>query len=416
MPLTQNLYDLLQSQANIQDTRAQTEQRQLSAMALKQQMQEQDMKMKERDATKQVLMQTLAGGPAAQVDKSLDPAETDTTIIAAKKEIQRLRIESQQSSKMAQEILKAGGSMEAAEQYRKDAINATSRAGLAQSRLLNEQKTVAQEIGGIAGTANSDDKAGNFELAANRIKELDPDLYKRLPFDKDVMGNPVWGNTSKQTMDSLFNSSMTSAQQLDRQIKLTDQQRKDREEQLRAEDQKRKDRLTDAQIAKQLSGVAKDEAQTAKYKEQTGEQKAKAQRLDQMAAKPATPALKESAKQVAKTAFPDEKFDSSLDAFAADVADRANRIRSEAFRAGDEIGLDEARQQAIDELKPFVTRKVEKRWFGADIVTRSYSQAGKPTTGEKAAPASSVQDGTVIVNKATGERKVMKDGQWQTVQ
>ena len=48
------------------------------------------------------------------------------------------------------------------------------------------------------------------------------------------------------------------------------------------------------------------------------------------------------------------KFDKTLDNFAADVADRANKIRAEEAKVGNDMDPGEARQQAIAELKPFV--------------------------------------------------------------
>jgi hypothetical protein len=80
--------------------------------------------------------------------------------------------------------------------------------------------------------------------------------------------------------------------------------------------------------------------------------------LGTLASKPATPAMANLAKASiqAQGDFKDAKFDDTLNAFAGDVADRANRIRADANREGEDIGLDEARQQAIAELKPFVKK------------------------------------------------------------
>src|SRR5262249_2417555 len=48
------------------------------------------------------------------------------------------------------------------------------------------------------------------------------------------------------------------------------------------------------------------------------------------------------------------KFDGTLGAFANDVASRANKIRADAAARGDDISMDDARQQAIEQLRPFI--------------------------------------------------------------
>jgi hypothetical protein len=83
-------------------------------------------------------------------------------------------------------------------------------------------------------------------------------------------------------------------------------------------------------------------------------------RLTAISSKPATAVMKASARDVIKSdpAFKDAPMGGTLDAFAADVADRANKIRADAARGGEDMGLDEARQQALDELRPFVKKEM----------------------------------------------------------
>jgi membrane protein involved in colicin uptake len=174
---------------------------------------------------------------------------------------------------------------------------------------------------------------------------LDPELAKSLLLDRDTTGAPVYGPQTQRTMSSLGQMALTEEQRQNLKLKADDDARKSQEAAIRQADEKRKEKLTDARVALL-------HAQTYKARREP-EAKAKS-----VAVKPATSADRNAAASAIDAEFEGAKFSpGSREKMAADVADRARKIFADAAASGNSIGMDEARDQAMEELKPFVTDK-----------------------------------------------------------
>jgi hypothetical protein len=290
---------------------------------------------------------------------------------------------------LSTKIMQAGGDPKVADQWNDNATNASWRATQAQREYLAEQKNMVGQIASVAATAKDD---ATLNSAYQQIASVDPKMAQKIgvQLDRDPFtGNFVFGDNSQRTMKVLTASGRTAEQQANEALKVTAEQDRVAKETRMVADEARKSRETDADIALK-------QAHAGLYKAQTG-QVGKPKAAANIESKPATGPQKNSAMDAitAQEDFKNTKFDSTLPAFAADVADRANKIRADAKRNGEDMGLDDARQQAIDELKSFVAdRKVGETTipllgtkFGGEM-RKTYTRGG--TT--KTAPAGGVPE------------------------
>jgi hypothetical protein len=363
---------------------------------------------REDQANRQVLS-TYLQGSAAMGDKSLDIQEGDTPVTVAQKSLRQAQQNSRQSWQLANGILQAGGSVALAERYITDARLADQRALTAQRELRLEQKEQSLRAADIAGGMTKDEEA--FQAGIKQLRVEAPDMVDRLSWDKDAAGNPVLGETSKRTANTLAQSGMTEAQRIDKQIKMDDELRKQRDEQRKIAEDKINDQEKNARIANLQQSTKTSAALEAERKQKAEQAKLKAERAQTVASKEPSKEMVKQASAAIEARY-EEKFDTkSLDAFAGDVAARANKIRADNLRAGVDVSVDEARQQAMDELDQFSKAKHESTYFGLgpDHNTRSYSRGrepdkapekakekpsepGKPTGSAIALPTGSVAD------------------------
>jgi len=332
---------------------------------------------REDQANRQVLSNFLQGSQAMG-DKSNDIQEGDSPVTVAQKSLRQAQTQAQQSWGLANALIKAGGSVGLAERYVTDARMADQRALNAQRELRLEQKDQALRASNIAGTASDEP---TFQSAIAQLREEAPDMVNRLSWDTDAAGKPVLGETSKRTMNTLAQSGMTEAQKIDKQVKVEDELRKQREEARKIEDDKVNLQEKNARIANLNQSTRSSKALEEQREEVTREKQAKAARAQVIASKDPTKEMVNQARAAIEAKY-DEKFDTkSLDAFAGDVAARANKIRADNLRAGVDVSVDEARQQAMDELDQFSKKNHQEadffHWF-PDKDTRSYSRGRSP--------------------------------------
>src|SRR5262245_61154072 len=342
-----------QAQATAIDTRA------LAAQRM-QNVQLGQIRMQQEQATRQALQEAMAGQPL--MNPSLAPNADDTPVESGRKNVARLQQEAMQSYRLAETVAAKGGDPKFVNGLRDDARDAQRRATQAQRELVLERQNFAKTIGSIAGAVTDE---ATFATAYPRLVEMDPKLAQGLALDRDALGAPVYGPRTQATMTALNRSSMTAAEQAAADAKVQADLTRQDEIARRRTDDERKARTADADAALKQSRAKYYDRRT----EEIGTKKAK-----ERTPTSATGEQRKAARTTVDAEFEGQEFDNTKERLASDVADRAKRLMVE-----ENIGFDEARDRALEELKPFVTDKtiVKPGFFWDDKKTvKTYTKGG----------------------------------------
>ena len=374
------LYKTLEAQATLDqakataiDTRALADLRQQNVLLG-------NIKMQQTINTQEALQQAVQGNV---FDPSLEPSPDDSAVDATRKNAMRAAQQAQFSRRAAQKILQSGGDPAVARQYMQEADTAGWRSAQAQREALTEQKNLVGQLASVAGTATNDDTA---DAAYQQMISIAPKIAQTMTFDRDpTNGKVVMGDQTKRNFDILKAAGITAEQQIQNQQKVQAELDRQRNQARLEAQEKSREQVDAARVANLQAGTKLHQAQTAKI--------LKGEPTKLVTASAATNSQKDSAMDniTSRDEFKDAKFDGSLIAFAADVADRANEIRAEAHNAGKaDIGLDDARQMAIDQLKDYVTDKTTKKekWFGLssdESTLKTYTRRGQQASAAPAA-------------------------------
>lgn len=355
--------NLAQTQANTQDKIMQNIQAQQKADI--------DKRMAE-------LLQGAALAPPAKDDKPDLETQSDGSMVpvnSANPYAQAVKGAGQQVQQLTQlaELARQAGNVPGFDKANEDLTKARQELRQNQKDMVEYQTTQAklgaQTFGGVQ---NMDDVKAALEWTkqtqgpevankiAKQIATTIPDLEKATPNQIRAAVAPIANQFA--TMGEQFRMKEAQQASADRAATLAETQARDRQTKI---DQDRRAALNQRKLSD-------SETKEAHLQEQRVNRE---DRLKSVAAKPSTKLMRDSAKDTIKADpdFQKAKFDSSIDALAGDVADRANKIRADAFRGGEDMSLDDARQQALDELRPFVKNElVGEHQIG------SYKWGGEP--------------------------------------
>jgi hypothetical protein len=342
------LYDILKDQAVVNqanataaDTYALSQQR-MANVAM------QNINMQKYMNTNAALQQYLSGWTP---DPSLNPSPDDTPMQAARKNAARMQQDAQFARGAAQAIARGGGDTATIQKFMQDAIQTQHWAAYAGREALQEQKDQATTLSNIASGVNDDASAA---AAYQQIARLDSQMARSLNVDRDINGGVVYGPNTATTFDAIAGSGITAAKKADLQLRAA--QAQDRQQQIaqRAAESQALTSERNAQAAAAQSRADYYKAQTEDI--QAGRPRAAKAGAAARPLGPATAAERDSAREaiLADENFGGEgvKFDRTLNAFASDVADRAKKIARDTG-----MGADEAREQAINELRGYVRDK-----------------------------------------------------------
>lgn len=411
VPIMQTIQDTLQRQASLQNQYILGAERQ-------QMMQIRGQEMQERQATMSALKADFQGGLAASIDKTDIPSDSDSPIMLAQKQVRQLEREVQTNNQRARMIADAGGAPEVAHQYLRDAQTSQAKLTSAMRELRLEQRNQAREMSNVAADVGPE----NFPTSFAQLRALDPQVDRKYSWDRDVDGKPVWGDTTKRTLDTIRNTAMTAKEQVDERLKADKaiEDAKVRESRLEEEKvriAKLKSEAAIAQVNAERAGKGLPLLRREGVARDTKESKS-VDRLQALADREPTKAAVESSqasiRSYAKDTWPGFEFDETLSSFARSVAAKTNSIRAEAAKRGEDMDLDEARLEAIESLKPFVKETTigghdlpfVGHIGGSKVLT--FRRAGVPNPEPKPAEKVSGKDATVMI--AESDRTVLKSG------
>ena len=347
--IVQTIQQMMQRQANINATQVGT---QLEEKKLELVNQQQQYDQQYRDAMlKGVMLDPTRANPGT---KSIADSQDDNS----SPEQQRITELQSEKQRMQDNVNLATINHQNAQPYvtRLDAIDREIRENSAQ--MMKDKADQAQRAAQTLKDVNSTE---SLNAAMNAIASESPAqaraIAKTLP--RDNAGNLVWNERAKAAISPYVQRYTTMQQAAEQAHWKSIEEEKIRADQLRQQDEERKNRVSDASIARSQSGTSLDKTREQDIKDKKVERDAKANRVSAIADKPATDVMKKSARSTILADSPDAKWDGTIDAYAADVADRANKIRADAARGGEDLSLDDARQQAKDELGVFVSKKMK---------------------------------------------------------
>ena len=381
MPVSELISKLTLADATRGDIQAQTALRWTEVMMGQRQMQE--------EAKRDAVLNQLASQQATETAKQ---ASMDTT---GKSEVDVVRSQVQDWNQQYQNNQRRINALEAAGLYKyakpyeleNDKLRESIRRG--QIETMRIQNDAVKDIGNIASSVK--DQA-SLEAALPLLREKDKTFGMRGSFDRDPdTAEVVWGPKTKATLQALSDRTITAEQKyqnalrdanLARQI----QNDKDREQDRQSSLALREGALVMARAGQQ-SLIDAREARAEESRART----ARITRLSNTAEKPATKQNVDAAGSTiqADSDFKGKDWDGTLKALSNDVADRANQIRAEAARNGEEIGYADARQQAWEEYKPYVHEQPKEGsgFFGIGAKTQlTYARAPKGKESASAAP------------------------------
>ena len=355
IPIMDVIQGTLQRSANLRNSQILGDERQ-------QLMQIRAQEMAERQATMKALQQDLQGGLQAQIDKSDIPSDDDTPIGLAQKNVRMLQQQFATANQRALSIANAGGMPEVAMQYQKEAEAIQARLIAANREYRLEQHNQAKAIGEAASSISPD--GSNFDHVFVDLKSQDPRIARKYAWDRDVNDNPVWGDITRRTLNTIAQSSMTAKDQIEEQRKAQKEVDDAQERQLRMQKEKVEQKKLDAEAAiAQVNARRATEGKPLLGRETERERTdvstsatKSADRLKAIADRAPTKDAVNSARSLIRGEYGGAEFDDTLDSFAQAVAAKTNEIRAKAARSGQDMELDEARSQALDALKPFVTQ------------------------------------------------------------
>ncbi len=402
------LYHALQQQATLDHTRAVTadtqalgEQRQITAQILQNKLQSDNL-------TRQVLQQ-FASGVSPEIDPSITVTPSDSPQVAASKSAKAAQMQSQQYRNIATALQRAGADPADVQKYNKDSIEQNYRALQSAREAQEEQAKTIKYAASIAQAVSPDDE-DSFNIAINR---LDPELVRGLPFERGPAGQPLFTPRSVRVMQSVAAQGRTA----DEQAKLAAKVEAD---QTRALKQKEEAAVSQARVQELNSQTALNQTRARVLENPVPKAAAPVK------PKPVTPANKVE-REAANEAVDAEDFGEASAkwepkaraAFAADVADRAKKYQISASNKGDELSSDDARQMAIDDLKPFVRANEQKKGFfefsdkpkmltyqrGKEVQTKTAPAGGAPEIRSQAEYDALPKGAAYMWNGKTGTKK-----------
>lgn len=379
VPVMATITDMLQRQADLQRTQASTQLIGQQTQVLNQQV--------ESEKKFQAGLAQLANAKQAQesADKSApQPFGPFGNSEMAKPIIDGYRSESQSATQYRQlaQVAINAGDYARQKQYEGEAIAADNRAREWYTQGLKLAQDQRKELAATAGSY--DPNGSNLQDVVAAVKAVDPKLLNGSQFDRDGQGNIKVGDGTTKAFETISNQSMSRAEQLSAK----------READKIVQDSKRnalsdariaeREKMDDARLAVMQHGMTVQDKRLDLAQEQVDLKK---NRLTAIASKPANETMKKSARATILAADPEAKWDDTIDSYTADVADRANKIRADEARAGNDMGLDDARQQAIDELSPFVSTKQKggtelfgHKFGGTEVSTYTRSKSSASST------------------------------------
>jgi hypothetical protein len=378
------------------DYQALTQERQLNL---------QQMRLKQaHDQQRQQILSQISSGQIGTNFRGDQPVQGDPLMGNLDRELQQSQQEVQQYRGLAQ-IMRQNQLYDAADEYDKKADTAMQKSTGVMTQKREYQKQVNGEIAAAAGPFVDNPSAETFAPAWQFMASKYPLLVRDVP--RDTNGVPDWRNPETQSiMKHLASMGESREQQLQDKSRaeqeLIRKANEARQEKKDAEEEKERKVRMDREAAQTKLDLARTKDIEDKAKERADRQ----EKLDKSALIAPNPKQVEQTKESIKAAFPGRKWDESLEAFAGDVAARAKKIQAESFRTtGQEMSLDDAREQAIDELSSKV-QKPEHRGGGWTIpltgVTVLEGLGGEDVTsyrrGGVTAPAKSAPAGNVDTN------------------
>jgi hypothetical protein len=401
MPISQYLYAALQEQANTADTQAQTQQRIMSILQAKKQMQEQDAT---RDILSKISPQAEAAGTQAKDQAADDP------LTAMQGSVQKFRQDATQYRTVAAKLRSGGGDLTVADTFEKRALESEKEARALSMEAMKEQKQRTSDLGALAGSVRDEE---SLAAALPEIRKLNPTFGTKGNFDRDATGELTWGPKTAATMKAMDNASKTAADRtresiaqqasLDRQDaleerKVADQARIEHLNALTAQTRAMSELNTDALRAQ----IEKYNAEIRDIQERTKQRQAKVDTAKAKALRPATAEEKRTADDAIATheAFLDPETNKakpwdpgSRDAFRSAVANRAKQVYAEHLAEDPNYSMDDAYVEAVDRLRPFVVEenknprlaKIPGGYFGEKqlVYRRGSSDEGAVRSSDK---------------------------------
>jgi hypothetical protein len=367
--------------ANLMNTQAQTrllesQAQDAQALAQERQMNLQQMRLNQaNEQQRQRLILDYESGQVGTTFKGGQSVEADPLISGLTQEVQQSQQEVQNYRQLAQ-LMQQNNLPEQADAYNKQADAAMQKANGSLGQLRLAQKQFNSDLASAVGPFVDNPNEETFLQAWKGVSAVAPQALRDIP---RVNGVPDWQSPKTMAvMKAIAAQGETREQQIadrDRAERiLREKNNLDRETAKDAEEKKRNALKDDQEAALKRQQIEESKARTAKDVVQTAD------------------AMKLAAKESIKASdnFKDLKFDDTLDAFAGDVSARANRIVAQANRKGDDMGIDEARQQAISELAPYVKEKEGKKYevMGVGIpgtegpTTYTYKRGSASTLGK----------------------------------
>jgi hypothetical protein len=358
------IQNMLQRQATLRDTQLLGDEREQTIALRKQE-------MEQRQRTLQVLAQDLQGGVTAGVDKGTLPSENDTPIAAAQKQVRQLERQFSQWSTAAKNIAGSGGTLEAANYYMKRAEEAQGKLTAAMRELRLEQKNQTKEMSNLATGITEE----NFGPRMEQLRAQDPSIDRKYTFDRDPSGNPIWGDKTVQTLNTIRDAGRSAQEQLTLDEKIKEDKIKTVEREQALKNKKLEEQKLDSEVVMARIDAERAKAGKPKLGHEGVPKQTEAEKEADAISKSAVVEPSEGMVKAAKASveafvserYPNVKKDSTMNAFAQDVAARANVLRADALKKKQELSIEDARQQAMDILGQFLkTTAPVTGWFGSE--------------------------------------------------
>lgn len=373
-PLMQTLQanaDLERTQAVTQDVRALAQQRMLGNILS-------NVNLQQQIKTNQAMQDAYSSMGVDPRFTQVAPDPNDDPVTAARKATASLRIQAQQQFDVARRIRAAGGSPTTALAIEKDGRELQYRAEQVGRQGLQEYKDIRQELASSAAGVLQENDQGALDQFVDYARQMNPQGFARMKFDVDALGKPVLGPLTSTTLNGVRSAGITANQQslLEQKAQRLEQQERDLQRKRDYDDSRTQ--LNDARVA-----LAQAQGNLAMAREYRAYEGTTAKPKD-VVTKPVNREDREAAMDAVESEFPDQKWEKGAKArFASDLAARTNKIVADSKRAGNELGVDEARDQALEELKANVTKSGGKEGFlgfFSEPPTASYKK-GAPAEG-----------------------------------
>ena len=342
MPVLGTVINLLQGMENLDKTQAETQLDQVRAKIGQQQLDSTE----KRD---QALLQISQAEAARQQQVAPKAPSDDQSIVGSiDQQIKEAQSQFDDNNALAQKYKASGVASLVAEGLAMDQKNNLIRSNIRQLR-TEQMKAKNDEIKQMGGIASSVNDQPTFEAALPMLREIDPKFGRTGQFDRDITGNPVWGPKTATSMKVMSDQTITAQNKFQDQMKVTEAETKAALAQMSVQ-------VSEARIALMNAQVAKAQAQTDKIRTPPDAKEKSAAKLR------ATRGPNKNDVDAAKydilvtEGWEDtNKWDlNSITALGHDVAALTNNIVAASLDKGERISADDARQEAIEKLKPYV--------------------------------------------------------------